>query len=424
MIAKIFGSLKEYKRVGGLRIITKQLPHTKRVRVAIVVGVGAAHDPPGYEGLAHLLEHTVFSGTLRRTSDEIELAMKKYCLDWNGMTGRLFSIYYAEAVYTRLRAICDLLLDVYLNPVFPPDRVEIEKRVIIENELAADADDDLYSAHSALWKMLWTTNPLRLDVCGKPQTVKAIGYDTLSTHHSKFYTPANTTLIVVGRFKRQALLESINSFFPCSVLEKEPKRKLWDDESQILPLKSEKIILSNRSLSTLVYGCKIPAKLDEETICKLDLLKTLLSFLLKQKIRTEGGRAYFTECDVHGNPALGYYLYFYVECEPQSIKEVKKLVMQVASSEPLAMEQFIVAKQILQDRIEVVLETPEAWQNLILEKIIDEGHEISLLNNYTRRYGKLLKRIGRGEVLALRKTILMPERLACVRVGPDTTKED
>src|SRR5512146_880710 len=44
----------------GVRLVAYALPHRPDVLVALSVRAGSARDPPGKEGLAHLVEHLTF----------------------------------------------------------------------------------------------------------------------------------------------------------------------------------------------------------------------------------------------------------------------------------------------------------------------------------------------------------------------------
>jgi len=97
-------SVRETIREDGLRIITKRLPYTKRTRLAILCSVGSAYDPPGYEGLHHYLEHAVHMGTQSRTSHEIRALTEQYFLTHNAETRQTETIYFGEAVFTRIES--------------------------------------------------------------------------------------------------------------------------------------------------------------------------------------------------------------------------------------------------------------------------------------------------------------------------------
>src|SRR4051794_16829712 len=55
--------LRDFKLKSGLRIIVEEERAAPIAGVVSVVGVGSANDPPGKEGLAHLVEHLTFRAT-------------------------------------------------------------------------------------------------------------------------------------------------------------------------------------------------------------------------------------------------------------------------------------------------------------------------------------------------------------------------
>ncbi|MBU4480431.1 insulinase family protein, partial [Patescibacteria group bacterium] len=189
-------SLRETIREDGLRIITKRLPCTKRVRVAVEVGIGSAYDPPEHKGLWHFVEHMAFAGTKLRQSVDINIATSHSLLNFGAYTAKLGITYFGEAVYTRFHELCDLLFDVYLHPIFPKDKIKKEKEIIC-NEIVEHENNDRHNAYFALCNLLWRkNNPLRSFSAGTPRSVKRINRRILFNAFTKWYVPSNT--IVIG----------------------------------------------------------------------------------------------------------------------------------------------------------------------------------------------------------------------------------
>ena len=59
----------------GLVIVTEKMPHVRSVSVGIWLGTGSRGESAEFNGIAHFIEHMVFKGTARRTSEEIAQAM-------------------------------------------------------------------------------------------------------------------------------------------------------------------------------------------------------------------------------------------------------------------------------------------------------------------------------------------------------------
>jgi predicted Zn-dependent peptidase len=60
-----FGPRLEVQRLrSGMQLVVGHDDRSPLVAVSLVVGAGAAHDPPGKAGLAHLVEHLSYEGRI------------------------------------------------------------------------------------------------------------------------------------------------------------------------------------------------------------------------------------------------------------------------------------------------------------------------------------------------------------------------
>ena len=65
---------KEYELFelpNGIRVIHKEVTHTKIANVGIMLDIGSRDEKPEEQGLAHFLEHMVFKGTEKRNAYHI-----------------------------------------------------------------------------------------------------------------------------------------------------------------------------------------------------------------------------------------------------------------------------------------------------------------------------------------------------------------
>src|SRR5215831_15020367 len=70
----------------GLRVIAEQDRSAPRAVVVVVVDTGAADDPPGQEGLAHLVEHLAFRARLDGKHPYTDLLDLAGAGTWNAST--------------------------------------------------------------------------------------------------------------------------------------------------------------------------------------------------------------------------------------------------------------------------------------------------------------------------------------------------
>src|SRR5690348_9794514 len=101
----------------GMRVILQQDRSKPLVAVAVVIDVGAASDPAGQEGLAHLVEHLVFRTKpdgKRPHTDLLEIAGAGA---WNAITEHDLTTYYALGSSDALSEILSLELTCLLDPL-------------------------------------------------------------------------------------------------------------------------------------------------------------------------------------------------------------------------------------------------------------------------------------------------------------------
>ncbi|MEQ9265154.1 MAG: pitrilysin family protein [Balneolaceae bacterium] len=116
----------------GLRIVTEQIDSVKSISVGIWVKTGSRNETKEQAGVTHFLEHMLFKGTKSRTAFDIALSMESVGGFLNAFTSSEYTCYYARCVDQEIDRALDVLSDMVLNPSFPEEEVEKEKKVVIE----------------------------------------------------------------------------------------------------------------------------------------------------------------------------------------------------------------------------------------------------------------------------------------------------
>lgn len=159
-------------------------------------------------GIAHFLEHTLFE-TDRGNASDLFSARGAYS---NAFTDNTSTAYVVSAP-DRWTENLDLLLDFTLHPPFPPQKVEKERGIILQ-ELAMYRD----SASSRLTEMLqgalYRRHPVRIDIGGTPTSVRAIRRRHLLACHAAYYVPSNLCLVVVGDVSLRRVLAIARKHVP------------------------------------------------------------------------------------------------------------------------------------------------------------------------------------------------------------------
>ena len=83
----------------------------------------------------------------------------------NAATDREFTVYYAKVARPHLDLPLDVLVDLLRGPLFDPEEMEKERKVVLE-ELASVVDSPGQQVDLLLDELLWPDQPLGWDVAG------------------------------------------------------------------------------------------------------------------------------------------------------------------------------------------------------------------------------------------------------------------
>jgi zinc protease len=181
----------------GLRVLAISEPDATQLHVTVRYDVGAAADPPGKAGLAHLVEHVLFehhrdgAASIRSRLE----AIATYVNGWTAVDGtayvtrarpdRLRDILALEAA--RLQTPCDAITDDDLA----------REREVVRNELR-QGRTARHWARIAVETLLPAGHPYRTTVIGTEPALDAITRDDVCRFLAAYYAPSNAVVVVSG----------------------------------------------------------------------------------------------------------------------------------------------------------------------------------------------------------------------------------
>lgn len=410
--------LQETVREDGLRVITKKLPNTKKVILAVSALAGLSDDHEDKEGLMHFFEHMAFKGTTTKSRQEVKKLLGRFVYP-NAYTDWLRTCYYAAAPFVRAPLLQDVVFDIYLNPSFPQDEIEKEKEVVL-NETAENENSDHVKAGHELSKLLYNKNPVRRLSCGTPEGLSKITRETLFEAHRRWYVAPNTAIVAVGSVNHEALVKTAFAAFPFGA--EQIARRNWDDEAGVPPAQRKTMVeRRDRTCGVVVWGCKVPkcSDRDKDIVTILDrMMGYSFDSLLFEELREKRGYVYGTGSQFTDVVGLAGFFTFGASMLPARVDEVTSLVFDVICNYELEEAHFLRTKEAVFDALLISLESHYEWLHKINQKVLDEGCELASLENYARRRIKELGDINFDEVLEMRRRLITPERLACAVIKP------
>jgi predicted Zn-dependent peptidase len=197
---------------GGLRVITEKVMDIDSVAVGIWVDAGTRDEEMIHNGAAHMVEHMLFKGTKRRGPQDIAIAVENVGGNINAYTSREVTSYHISLMKDDLPLALDILADMYQDSTMPPDEIERERQVIIQEiGMALDTPDEL--VFDNYYETAYPGQALGAPILGKEDIIAGMPRAALSAHIHKFYTPAHTVISAAGDLDHEKFVAQVVSLF-------------------------------------------------------------------------------------------------------------------------------------------------------------------------------------------------------------------
>ncbi len=166
--------------------------------VIVCAGAGSRHEPPGLNGVAHLLEHAAFLGAGQRDYRAIRATIDKLGGDVSAETGEEVILYWGSANEQRDFPEClELVADLVLAPTFEPDSLRREVGTVIQ-EISGAGDDVFQVVIEGAKRLLWSNSPLGLPVGGSAKVLRRLDAPTCRSYWQSTHQPERIFILVVG----------------------------------------------------------------------------------------------------------------------------------------------------------------------------------------------------------------------------------
>jgi len=216
VIERLYDRTYAATREDGFRVLVEEVPGSRSASIGVWVNVGSRDDPAGAAGMAHFLEHLLFKGTTTRDSEAISREIDSVGGHLNAATGKETTFYYADLPAEGIATALDLLSDLVLHPAFEPEKIELERTVVLE-EIRGHEDDPEQSAFDRFAAGLWAgEHPLSRPILGASGAIERVERAQIAEHHRLYYRPGRMVLVASGAVDHGRFLEDAERLFPPS----------------------------------------------------------------------------------------------------------------------------------------------------------------------------------------------------------------
>jgi len=196
----------------GLRVVAIHLPWRHAISCSVFVRTGSLHEPRALNGISHVVEHMAFKGTQLRDCQRINLDAERLGAEVNAHTDKDHTAFHIDGLARDMGAFVELLADIVLHGNFPPDELERERRVILQEFSEVD-DDPETLAFQLFDSACWGQHPAGQPVIGRRATLQRITRTDLLDYVARQYTASNVVVAAAGPIDEHAFVRHVEQAF-------------------------------------------------------------------------------------------------------------------------------------------------------------------------------------------------------------------
>jgi len=267
------------------------LSNSNTITVGIFIKAGSRQEINNY-GIAHFLEHMTFKGTNNISSTELMIKLDSIGAIYNAMTGHEFTLYYISGNPADMELLLNIIIDLYIDPIYPLEDIEKEKNVVLE-ELRMNDDNNKRQLLNKLYDTMFSKTDSELKTLYRPiigyiNTITKFNRDDIIAYRENNYIGSNCLLCICGNFNRRDVVPIIEKKFKTTLLKKKIKINLFESN-----------IKSDFEINSI---CNIRPDIIKYTHIEKDINQTIINFIFNTyDTYNENNTALDLICDILSN---------------------------------------------------------------------------------------------------------------------------
>jgi zinc protease len=192
---------EEHRLPNGLRLVVHEDRSAPIVAVHLMYHAGSKDERAGRTGLAHLLEHLLFEGSLNCPKGEFDRLLERVGGSNNGSTWLDRTNYYETVPTHGLELAMWLERDRMAGflPVLDAEMLEVQRGVVINERRQSYENRPYGMADERLHQLLFPAeHPYSWPTIGYLPDLEAITLADARAFFAEYYTPRNATLVLAG----------------------------------------------------------------------------------------------------------------------------------------------------------------------------------------------------------------------------------
>ncbi len=399
----------------GLVVLTERMEHVRSVSMGVWVKTGSRDEQPEINGVSHFVEHMVFKGTKSRSAKNIAREVDAIGGNLDAFTSKETICFNVKVLDEHVPKALDVLTDLVTQPVFAPDDIGRECKVILE-EIKMDEDNPDMLVHEIFTQSFWKDHPLGKPILGTKETVRRFDQGTLFDFYGGRFQGGNMIFSAAGNLDHDAFVALVAERLAHLPTAADPLAGVASNRPKV---HARIVSKQKKSLEQLQICLGVPAPaVNDEQRYTAALLNTILgggmSSRLFQNIREDRGLAYSIFSELSSFRDTGS-LCVYAGTSAQNAEQVIRLTVEEfrrLKEQPVPEEELQRAKDQLKGNILLSLESSGAlMSNLARQEMY-----------FQRFYGvpEILEQVGQvtsEDLMRMAGSLFVPESVAVAMLG-------
>ena len=297
-----------HKLANGLEVVHSRNAISGMAAVNVLYKVGSRNESPQYTGLAHFLEHLMFTGS--ENARNFDTCMQEAGGENNAWTNNDITNYYEVLPVQNIETAFWLEADRMQNLLLSDKAVETQRSVVQEEFKQRCLNVPYGDVGHVLRALVYKQSSYRWPVIGKSLSdIEDVPKAVIRDFYTSHYAPNNAILSIVGNVDAEKVFELAHKWFGnmCS-------RKMANDDVPEEPKQMEARtahILKDVPYSLLVKAYRMCGRLGTDYVaCDLisDLLSNGRSSRLFRNVYAKGGLVSSIDASITGDLADGMFV--------------------------------------------------------------------------------------------------------------------
>lgn len=182
----------------GLEVYVLEDDSIPVINYSLYYDVGSINEKSGETGMAHFLEHMMFSESKNLNEGEFNDIIDEIGGETNAMTTYDYTRYYGEVPSNMLELVISLEAERMSNLEFVSEEVEKEREIIIQ-ERKTRIQADVFSRNlEKVQAKAFEDTALEHQIIGSIDDLESMSLENIKAFYNKYYSPNNATLVLSG----------------------------------------------------------------------------------------------------------------------------------------------------------------------------------------------------------------------------------